>query len=93
MRQSLRQYQTGVGRSGYGAKLKELMLRGSLSGEPRYASILWADNQGISSEIFRSLSSFIRSRGAEESMVQCPPVIVIVIPTRIQTIEKCHVSR
>ena len=40
------------------------MLRGSMSGEPRYASILWADDQGISSEIFKSLSFFIRSRGA-----------------------------
>ena len=55
---------SGYGRSGSGAKPKELMLRGSLSGEPHYASILWADEQGISSEIFRSLSCFISSHGA-----------------------------
>ena len=47
-------------------KLKELMLRGSLSGEPCYASILWADNKGNSSEIFSSLSFFISSCEARE---------------------------
>ena len=54
----------GYGSSGSGAKPKELMLSGSLSGEPRYASILWADDQGISSETFRSLSFFFISPGA-----------------------------
>ena len=56
----------GYGRMGSGAKRKELMLRGSLSGEPCYASILWADNKGNSSEIFSSLSFFISSCGARE---------------------------
>ena len=54
----------GYGRSGSGAKPKELMLHGSLSGLPWYASILLDDEQGISSEMFRSLSCFISSRGA-----------------------------
>ena len=48
------------------------MLPGSLSGEPRYASILWADDQGISSEIFRSLSFFNSSRGTRGIGVRCP---------------------
>ena len=43
----------GYGRSGSRAKPKELMLHGSLSRKPRYAFILLADEQGISSEIFR----------------------------------------
>ena len=42
----------GCGRSGSGAKPKEFMLCGSLSGELCYASILLADKQGISLEIF-----------------------------------------
>ena len=58
--------------SGSGAKLKDLLLRGSLSGEPRYASNLWADDEGIFSEIFMFLSSFIGSCGLRGVSVSGP---------------------
>ena len=54
-----------------GDKQKELMLPGSLTGEPGYASILWADDQGISSEISRSLSFFNSSCGGRGVGVRC----------------------